>query len=623
MWKRSLLALFGAVYGVYATLACAMCLVLGGVLVLALPVLQWRRRVAREVLRLTFVLAAMPYRVEAGMPLRQRPYVVIANHRSYLDGLALMAALPADVAPVIKHEMATVPALGGFLRHLGCRFVTRAPASAAGRDTRELLQALESGQSLAIFPEGTFSPDRGLLPFHDGAFFLAAKAGVPVIPLIIEGSRKVLAEHRYLPRPGWLVVRVLDAIRPDGDGREAIAALREEAEHRLSRGLRHAAPAEGVRGHGYYVQALAGRALPLAYVDLDLLEQNIRSLLARSGNKQLRVDARLLPCPALLQRVLRAPARFEGVLCSGIEQALGLCRVDDLADVRVASPTLQVRALEAACGAIHEGCRLSLTVDAAAHVSAAAQAAQRVGVVLPLCVEVDLGNAAGHGAIHARSAIRDTAAMLRLVRQIDAAAGVRLAGICSLDLPRDNRSPKGNNAGTPSRQRTLRGHRRVHAQRHALATALRGAGHDDFVFACDGIGGMAFNAGHTDVTEIIIGHALLGLDPEGTRALPAAGCAAEVVRQLDARRYACMLDGVDVKASDAAWPQPFLPRGMVLDHARGDLGAQLPLRSDRSVDIGDMVLLHPAHFDACCRRFGRLLLVQDGAVVGEAETYRA
>lgn len=626
--RHVLLVLLYSLYGLYAVVVCCTCLLIGGVIAILLPSLALRRLVARWTLRALFVLAAMPYRIEGLGHLRHTPCIVIANHRTYLDGLALIAALPAHFSAVIKHEMSEVPVIGWFLRHIGCRFVTREPAIAAGRDTRDLLQALEAGESLAIFPEGTFSPDFGLLPFRDGAFFLAAKARVPIVPVVIEGARKILPEGRFLPWPGRLAVRVLGEIQPDGADRQAVVRLRDRAEAMLSHQLR-SRPASVTRekhDYGYYCDVFAGRPLPLSYLDLDLLEGNIRSVLERSGSKQLRIDARLLQCPQALQRVMRSHARFHGLKCSTVAEAVRLSRFESLMDILVACPTLQHGALDQACAAIAEGHRITLTVDAPAHLDYLAQAAARAGVRVPLCVEIDMSMARaelkGPGR---RSAIRSTDTLLQLVEAIAGRAELQFRGVVTYDTQRNHfaewMAADGARADATLNQRNAE---RLHAWRHSLAEALRTHGQHDFLFSCSGIGGMAFNAGHTDVTEITVGAALFGLDPEDPHEVPAAGYAAEIIRRTDHDRYACLVDGHAASlASNDSLPQPYLPEGACLDTLHGAGEAQLPICYAGTLDLGDMIFLHPPDTGELCERFSHLLLVQDGAIVGEAETYRA
>ena len=86
------------------------------------------------------------------------------------------------------------------------------------------LQAASRGKPLVFFPEGTFTRRAGLLPFHLGAFVVAARARVPVIPVAIRGSRALLRGKRWFPRRSAVVVTIGAPIMPPDNAADAFAA---------------------------------------------------------------------------------------------------------------------------------------------------------------------------------------------------------------------------------------------------------------------------------------------------------------------------------------------------------------------------------------------------------------
>jgi len=216
-------------YGLYAV-ALFSVLGLGAMLVMALlPGLDRRRRLARAASRLFLRLAGMPLRVEGLENLPEGPCILVANHASYLDGLVFTAALPPRFGFVIKREMATVPLAGFLLNRIGSQFVARNQAGQTTRDARRVMRSAESGQSMVFFPEGTFSEEPGLLRFHFGAFATAQRAGCPVVPAIIHGSRVALPPRSGLPHPARLRVEILEPVAPPLTGTDAVAALCQAA----------------------------------------------------------------------------------------------------------------------------------------------------------------------------------------------------------------------------------------------------------------------------------------------------------------------------------------------------------------------------------------------------------
>ena len=175
----------------------------------ALPSRGWAWAVTRGTFRLITALLGAPIRVEGLENLsRAGTCVICVNHASYLDGPALMLALPGQYGFVVKAELlgSLVPRL--FLGRLGALFVERFEASRGIADAEAAVGAARAGQSLLFFPEGTFTRAPGLLPFQMGAFSTAVAAGVPVLPVIMRGTRAMLRDGTWQLRPGSIRVRI-------------------------------------------------------------------------------------------------------------------------------------------------------------------------------------------------------------------------------------------------------------------------------------------------------------------------------------------------------------------------------------------------------------------------------
>ena len=133
---------------------------------LFLPSLRRRRVVAGTVGRIFLKLAAIPFTVEGLERLPNTPCVVVANHASYIDAIAIVAALPPEFAFVIKKEMMRAPLAGLLLRRLGSQFVERFDRHKGATDARRVLKLAATGQSLMFFPEPKYvSPALSGLPF--------------------------------------------------------------------------------------------------------------------------------------------------------------------------------------------------------------------------------------------------------------------------------------------------------------------------------------------------------------------------------------------------------------------------------------------------------------------------
>ena len=213
-----------ALYATYIWLLFWLVTPLTWLVVAILPRQRWCRSFTRTASRLFLRLAGVPFSVTGLERLPSSSVSVLAaNHASYLDGVILSAALPPQFSFVAKRELAGQWIAGRFLRKLGARFVERFDLQRSAADTEPLAEALQAGQPLVFFPEGTFTREPGLRTFHMGAFVLAARAGVPLLPVAICGTRKVLRDGQWYPRHGAIHVNVCPPLLADGpDWMEAI-----------------------------------------------------------------------------------------------------------------------------------------------------------------------------------------------------------------------------------------------------------------------------------------------------------------------------------------------------------------------------------------------------------------
>lgn len=226
---RFIQTVVGIAYGLYAVLAFLVFGITAFALVTVIPGLNihMRRAIAHGFARGFFRAAGIRVNVAGADHLPAGPCVVVANHASYLDGVLLKAFLPARFSFVIKKEFSRVPLAGLLLRRIGSEFVDRFNRHAGAVDARRLIKAADAGQALAFFPEGTFNAEPGLGKFHTGAFAIAARAGMPIVPVAILGTRRMLPSGRLLLRIGRLKIAILPPI-----------AVSTTSEHGLAKDLR-------------------------------------------------------------------------------------------------------------------------------------------------------------------------------------------------------------------------------------------------------------------------------------------------------------------------------------------------------------------------------------------------
>lgn len=152
------------------------------------------RDVARRVLELHGV------EVDAAGPLPLGPAVIASNHVSWLDPLVVASLLPC--APLSKLDVVRWPVIGTMARELGVLFVSRGDARSGARALGAAAASLERGVSVLNFPEGTTTAGNEVLPFRPGIFGLAARLGVPVVPVAMRydpPSMAWIGDATFLP----------------------------------------------------------------------------------------------------------------------------------------------------------------------------------------------------------------------------------------------------------------------------------------------------------------------------------------------------------------------------------------------------------------------------------------
>jgi 1-acyl-sn-glycerol-3-phosphate acyltransferase len=156
----------------------------------------------------------------------RQSYVFVANHQSTIDIPALFKALPWNTRFVAKQALKYVPFLGWYMWLSRFVFVDRGNRRTAIASLDKAGAQIRSGISIIVFAEGTRSPDQTVKPFKKGPFALAMKAGVPLVPVAIEGSGALMPKNRWVITPGPIKVLVGPPIdpRPFGDDREGLMA---------------------------------------------------------------------------------------------------------------------------------------------------------------------------------------------------------------------------------------------------------------------------------------------------------------------------------------------------------------------------------------------------------------
>jgi len=208
---------------------------LGALLGFIPPRGDWTRRMARVWAQLILWAALIRVKVEgaARVP-TDGPVVFMANHESWLDIPVLLVAIPGQVRFLAKSALFSIPFLGWAMRSMGFIPVDRENRRTAIKSFEAAAARIRAGRSVLVFPEETRTPDGRLLEFQRGGFLIALKAGLPIVPVGLDGARRCMPKHNYVVRPGKITVRFGDPIPTAGHAVSEKSALMEAARNAIA-----------------------------------------------------------------------------------------------------------------------------------------------------------------------------------------------------------------------------------------------------------------------------------------------------------------------------------------------------------------------------------------------------
>jgi 1-acyl-sn-glycerol-3-phosphate acyltransferase len=146
---------------------------------------------------------------------KERAYVIIANHQSHFDALAIVLTLGIQFRWIAKKELLKVPLFGQALYASRNIFIDRSDQTRAIESLKKGLKRLPQGVSLFFFAEGSRSQNGTIQPFKKGGFISAIESSLPVLPVIVKGSRNILPKKSLVFHSGTIKVIVADPIETE------------------------------------------------------------------------------------------------------------------------------------------------------------------------------------------------------------------------------------------------------------------------------------------------------------------------------------------------------------------------------------------------------------------------
>lgn len=386
-----------------------------------------------------------------------------------------------------------------------------------------------------------------------------------------------------------------------------------------------------------YEQLFEGRPGPFAFVDMDALWANSRSMLTRAGDKPIRVASKSLRCAPLVRRILESDPRYQGQLTFTLPETLWLAE-QGFEDLLLAYPSVDLRAFAQLAAltndnpdgapAVMVDCVEDLELIASAHAG---------GAPIRVAIEVDSGFWAFGDRVKLgpkRSPLHNPADAVALALEIEKRAEVKLVGMMFYE---GQIAGLGDNApGASAKLKNLAIHElqkrsivELADRRAEVVAAVREVTELEFVNG-GGTGSLHTTSLEDAVSDIAAGSGFYAptlFDSYTAFKLePAAMFVLSVVRK-PSPQIATALGGGYLASGVGAkdrMPSPYLPTGLKLDGNEGTGEVQTPLlgKAAASLSIGDRVYFRHTKAGELCERFNSLLLVDGDAITDEVPTYR-
>lgn len=162
------------------------------------------------------------------------PFILMCNHQSALDIYSLLAGLPMTFKWLAKRELFRLPFVGWAMTRAGYISIDRENPREALRAIDEAGRKIREGMNLLIFPEGTRSEDGKLLPFKQGVFNLALRAGVPIVPVGIKEKNRLQPKGSFIPKEkGVVYINIGEPVAIEGKGSAAKTRIMNEVRDRI------------------------------------------------------------------------------------------------------------------------------------------------------------------------------------------------------------------------------------------------------------------------------------------------------------------------------------------------------------------------------------------------------
>lgn len=381
-----------------------------------------------------------------------------------------------------------------------------------------------------------------------------------------------------------------------------------------------------------YQRAIAGKALPLAWLDMDLLDQNIRDIKRRAKATPIRIASKSVRCEYVLNYILEADKQFQGLMCYHAGEAAYLAS-KGFDDLLIAYPTMDRHNINAALEQAAKGKSIYFMVDCFEQAALVNQLAKDAGVIAKLCIDLDMS--VKYPGLYFgvyRSPVRSADDAVKVYKDIKPLNNVRLCALMGYEAQiagLGDQLPGKALEGQVVKRLKERSIPVLAKRREEAVFALKNEGVEFELVNGGGTGSIESTIKEDVVTEVTVGSGFYSPHLfdyySHFQHQPAVGFALEIVRAPTKNRFTCAGGGYVASGScdPVRLPVPHLPKNIKLENNEGVGEVQTPFQyKGKDLSIGSPVFFRHCKAGEICERFNELQLIRGGSLIESVKTYR-
>jgi D-serine deaminase-like pyridoxal phosphate-dependent protein len=387
------------------------------------------------------------------------------------------------------------------------------------------------------------------------------------------------------------------------------------------------------RTYEFYKNLFKDQSMPLAYVDMDLLDKNIEDLLKRAGNKKIRIASKSIRCRYILEYILQSHAQFDGIMCYTAGEAAWLAS-EGFDNLLIGYPCANIHDLQLLVNQVAKGKKIIAMVDHVEQANMLNNLAQAANVKVPICLDIDMSTdfPRMHFGVF-RSPLHTLDDVKKIVSQLKTLSHISIHGIMGYEAQVAGLGDNIEGARVKNRivkRLKKRSNKDYKKRRGEIVSWLSGEGYQLELVNAGGTGSLELSCEEPWVTEVTIGSGFYspGLFDhyENFKHLPAVGFVLQIVR-LPKNEYFTCLGGGYIASGETGiikQPYPYLPAGVnpIKNEGFGEVQTPFKYQGNIPLKIGDPVFFRHAKAGELCEHFNYISVVKNNTIAQQISTYR-